>query len=292
MTSLQTGEVHISAVPGAIVFVSHSMNRAGDDGAPMGQSHLFIMVHSPVAAIYAIIRARSPHHQTRFNPSAMQRVTEPELMDDPTQSEAYAAADFAEAHSRIVATFAHCFPGEEVTGEVLDLGCGPGDICFRFAARYPGCSVTGVDGASAMIRLANARKARESVTGQRVQFIEGLLPGAPIPGVPFAAIISNSLLHHLHEPRVLWETVRNYAAAGTMVYVVDLMRPQTPAEAQRLVDAYAAGEPDILRRDFYNSLCAAFEPQEVEAQLVAAGLAGLTVEVISDRHLAVHGLPG
>jgi hypothetical protein len=74
--------------------------------------------------------------------------------------------------------------------------------------------------------------------------------------------------------------------------VVDLMRPRTVAGAQRLVDDYAAGEPDILRRDFYNSLCAAFEPHEVEAQLVAAGLAGLTVEVISDRHLAVHGVPG
>jgi SAM-dependent methyltransferase len=220
----------------------------------------------------------------------MQRVTEPELMDDQAQSEAYAAADFSEAHSRIVATFAGCFPGEEVAGQVLDLGCGPGDICFRFAARYLRCSVTGVDGSRAMIRLANARKARESVTGERVRFIEGLLPGASIPGVPFAAVISNSLLHHLHEPRVLWETVLGYASPGTKVYVVDLLRPQTVAEAQRLVDEYAAGEPEILRRDFYNSLCAAFEPHEVVTQLAAAGLAGLTVEVISDRHLAVHGV--
>ena len=222
----------------------------------------------------------------------MQRVTEPELMDDQVQSEAYAAADFDEAHSRIVDTFASCFPGEEVTGHVLDLGCGPGDICFRFAVRYPGCSVMGVDGSRAMIRLANERKTRESVTGDRVRFIEDMLPGASIPGVPFAAVISNSLLHHLHEPQVLWQTVRRYASPGTKVYVVDLFRPQALAEVQRLVDEYAAGEPDILRRDFYNSLCAAFEPHEVEAQLDRAGLVGLTVEAISDRHLAVHGVPG
>jgi SAM-dependent methyltransferase len=220
----------------------------------------------------------------------MQRITEPELMDDQAQSEAYAAADFAEAHSRIVATFASCFPGEELAGNVLDLGCGPGDICFRFAARYPDCSVTGVDGSGAMIRLANARKARESVTGARVHFIEGLLPGASVPGVPYAAVISNSLLHHLHAPQVLWEAVLGYASPGTKVYVVDLFRPQTIAGVQGLVDEYAAGEPDILRRDFYNSLCAAFEPREVEAQLATAGLAGLAVDVISDRHLAVHGV--
>jgi SAM-dependent methyltransferase len=226
----------------------------------------------------------------------MQRITEPELMDDQAQSEAYAAADFAEAHSRIVDTFGSCFPGEDVAGHVLDLGCGPGDICFRFAARYPGCSVMGVDGSRAMIRLANARKARESVTGDRVRFIEGLLPGASIPPgvsipkVPFAAVISSSLLHHLHEPQVLWETVLRVASPGTKVYVADLFRPETVAEVRRLVDEYAAGEPDILRRDFYNSLCAAFEPHEVEAQLAAAGLAGLAVDVISDRHLVVHGV--
>jgi len=222
----------------------------------------------------------------------MLRVTEPELMDDTAQAEAYAAADFAEAHSRIVATFERCFPGALVTGAVLDLGCGPGDIGFRFAARYPGCSVTGVDGAGSMIRLANARRAHEPAMADRVHFIEGLLPDAPIPEGPFAAIISNSLLHHLHDPQVLWQTILSHASPDTKIYVVDLMRPRTVSGAQRLVDDYAAGEPDILRRDFYNSLCAAFEPHEVEAQLVAAGLAGLTVEVISDRHLAVHGVPG
>ena len=220
----------------------------------------------------------------------MQRVTEPELMDDQAQAEAYAAADFTEAHSRIVDSFDSCFPGEDVAGYILDLGCGPGDICFRFAACFPACSVMGVDGSRAMIRLANARKTRDSVTDDRVRFIEGLLPGASIPAVPFAAVISNSLLHHLHEPRVLWETVLRYASPGTKVYVVDLFRPETVVEAQRLVNEYAAGEPDILRRDFYNSLCAAFEPREVEAQLTTAGLAGLAVDVISDRHLAVHGV--
>jgi SAM-dependent methyltransferase len=220
----------------------------------------------------------------------VRRITEPELMDDVVQAEAYAAADFDEAHSRIVDAFTAYFPADEVTGPVLDLGCGPGDISFRFAARFPGCSVIGVDGAAAMIRLATARKAQTAACVERVQFIEGLLPGASIPAVKYAAIISNSLLHHLHDPAVLWETIASHAGTGTKIYVVDLFRPQSIAAARRLVEDYAAGEPGILRRDFYNSLCAAFEPREVEAQLVTAGLAGLAVDVISDRHLVVHGV--
>jgi hypothetical protein len=55
-----------------------------------------------------------------------------------------------------------------------------------------------------------------------------------------------------------------------------------------MVGQYAAGEPEILKRDFYNSLLAAFTPQEVEAQLAGAGL-NLSVDVISDRHMVIHG---
>jgi hypothetical protein len=44
-----------------------------------------------------------------------------------------------------------------------------------------------------------------------------------------------------------------------------------------------------LQRDFYNSLCAAFTPDEVTAQLAAAGLNSFHVEAIDDRHLAAWG---
>lgn len=220
----------------------------------------------------------------------MKRVTEPELMDDPLQALAYASADFSEAHSRIVSTFAGYFQEQGLSGQILDLGCGPGDISFRFASCYPECTVVGVDGSKSMIELANQRKARAGNVGERITFIEGLIPGVSLGTVPYTAIISNSLLHHLHKPHVLWETIRKYAGAGTKIYVVDLFRPENHATARQLVEAYTAGEPEILRRDFYNSLLAAFEPREVEAQLEAAGLDGLSVTVISDRHLVVHGV--
>jgi SAM-dependent methyltransferase len=220
----------------------------------------------------------------------MQRVPEPELMDEPEQAAAYAAADFAEAHSRIVAAFEQLFPQVEVAGPVLDLGCGPGDIGFRFAARFPGCEIFGVDGAAAMLALARQRKAVETVVGERVNFIEGLLPDAPIPVLGYAAIISNSLLHHLHNPAVLWEVINRHAVRGTHIFIADLYRPQSATEAQRLVDRYAAGEPEVLRRDFCHSLFAAFEPGEIEAQLAAAGLPELSVAVLTDRHLVVHGI--
>ena len=53
---------------------------------------------------------------------------------------------------------------------------------------------------------------------------------------------------------------------------------------------HAAGAPPVLERDFRLSLQAAFRPQELRAQLAAAGLGHFSVQVLSDRHLAVAGL--
>ena len=61
------------------------------------------------------------------------------------------------------------------------------------------------------------------------------------------------------------------------------------ARAEALVDEYAEGEPEVLRRDFLHSLHAAYTVDEVRAQLQAAGLEGLSVRATSDRHLVVSG---
>jgi SAM-dependent methyltransferase len=67
----------------------------------------------------------------------MQRIPEPELMDEAEQARAYAMADFAEPNARFVGYFETEFP-ELLTGSVLDLGCGPGDIVLRLATRRTG----------------------------------------------------------------------------------------------------------------------------------------------------------
>ena len=115
------------------------------------------------------------------------------------------------------------------------------------------------------------------------------MPICPAPRSRYDLILSNSLLHHLRDPAVLWQSLRRWAAPDAAVFVVDLKRPASIAAARQLVETYAAGEPEVLRRDFYNSLLAAYRSDEVRAQLTAAGLEHLTVDEVSDRHLAVVG---
>lgn len=218
----------------------------------------------------------------------MERKCEPELMESPEQARAYARADFEEPHRRFLALFADRFGGA-ARGRVLDLGCGPGDIALRFAAAHPDCTVDGVDGSEAMLACAEICHARHPGVRGRVRLLLGRLPDATLPESSYDVVLSNSLLHHLADPAVLWDSVRRWAAPGAAVFVMDLRRPRTRGEAARLADRHAAGEPAVLKRDFHHSLLAAFEPGEIRAQLRRAGLAHLRVEAVGDRHVVVWG---
>jgi hypothetical protein len=70
---------------------------------------------------------------------------------------------------------------------------------------------------------------------------------------------------------------------------MDLLRPPSREAAAELLALHAGDAPDVLRRDFFNSLLAAFRPDEVRSQLAAAGLPRIRVEAASDRHLIAYG---
>ncbi len=219
----------------------------------------------------------------------VKRILEPELMEDDEQARAYAESDFEEPHGNFIKLFKEIFAGREIGGHVLDVGCGAADITIRFAKAYPGCIVHGIDGSEAMLHYGRKRLAQEYDVGGRVELSQGIVPGAKLPQKKYDAIISNSILHHLENPQVLWKTVKLYAGSGAAVFIMDLKRPATIAEARELVETYAADEAEVHKRDFYNSFLAAFEVEEVRVQLAEAELCNLTVDEASNRHLIITG---
>jgi 2-polyprenyl-3-methyl-5-hydroxy-6-metoxy-1,4-benzoquinol methylase len=218
----------------------------------------------------------------------MKRRPEPELMDSEAQTRAYAEADFNDSNSLFTEKFREYFHDAGPAGSLADLGCGPGDISIRMAFQYPGWTVTGLDAGVNMLKLAGQRLAAEQLGG-RVSFRHSYLPDQSLPAASFDALISNSLLHHLPQPQVLWQSIIYLARPGAAIQIMDLMRPENEAEAQGLVDTYSADAPEVLREDFYNSLLAAYTPGEIGEQLLAAGLDRLKVDIPSDRHWIVHG---
>jgi 2-polyprenyl-3-methyl-5-hydroxy-6-metoxy-1,4-benzoquinol methylase len=218
----------------------------------------------------------------------MDRIPEPELMNDEAQAKAYACADFSSAHSLFVEKFKEKFPGFMFDDIVLDLGCGPCDITRRFARAFPDTGFHAVDGAAEMLKHAKVLNERADL-GQRIKLIEGCIPDVKLPQSFYHAIISNSLLHHCHDPIALWDAIQTHSKPYTHVFVMDLQRPVDAATVNFLVDEYAANEPEILRKDFKNSLHAAFTIKEVRGQLDEKGLSQLQVEEASDRHMIIYG---
>jgi 2-polyprenyl-3-methyl-5-hydroxy-6-metoxy-1,4-benzoquinol methylase len=218
----------------------------------------------------------------------MQRIPEAELMDEPGQALAYARADFSEPHNHFVALFRERFADTRPGNSVLDLGCGPGDICRRFARAFPDCRIHAVDASESMLALARAETGAQTLDGG-IDYFLAYLPDARLPLKAYHILISNSLLHHLNDPATLWRSLVKYGQPGSLVFVMDLLRPDSREQAEQLLKNYAANEAEVLQKDFFNSLMAAYRPDEVRLQLKQQGIDQLQIEVVSDRHFIVSG---
>lgn len=215
----------------------------------------------------------------------MERVTEPELMDDEQQSIAYAKADFSTSNQLYVDSLVHDFPTYLRT--VVDIGCGPADVVIRLAKAAPHAAITAIDGSAPMIALGRTA-ARAAGVDDRLTLLHTRIPGPPPASQSFDAVLSKDLLHHLADPRVLWNEVTRLGRPGAAVYVMDLVRPDSEETARAMVKAGAGSEHPILQHDFYQSLLAAFTMDEVRAQVATAGL-DLTVAPIGVRHMLIKG---
>ena len=218
----------------------------------------------------------------------MRRIPEPELMDSAAQTAAYAAADFSESNTLFVSSFLQRFPNLPGAGRMADLGCGPGDITVRLAKALPGWRIDGLDAGENMLKLARQRLESETPRLD-IDFRLSYLPDPSLYSGAWDALVSNSLLHHLPDPAALWSSIGRMGRPGSAVLVMDLARPGSLADANKLVDQYSEGEPEVLREDFYNSLLAAYTVDEVRDQLQRAGLGQISVDMASDRHWIAGG---
>lgn len=216
----------------------------------------------------------------------MQRILEPELMDDERQSVAYARADFGASNQSFVDGLMRDFPRR--LRSAVDIGCGPCDVDIRLARAAPDLAITAVDGSAPMIALA-ADAVRAAGLERRIELVCARVPTATLGDHAFDAVLSKDLLHHLPDPTVLWNEAARLGRPGAVVYVMDLVRPPSPEAARRIVGTAAGSEDPILQADFYNSLCAAFTVDEVRGQLADAGL-DLRVTLAGERHLLASGL--
>lgn len=217
----------------------------------------------------------------------MQRQPEPEYMDLPEEAEAYAAADFSQVNEAFVTRLLEVAVGRD-RADVLDLGTGPADIPIRAVRQRPGWHVTAADASQAMLDIA-AKAIAQAGLADRITPVLTDAKTLDLPAGKFEVVFSNSILHHINDVDAFWAEIKRVAAPGAVIFVRDLARPADEAAARRIVDENAGGESAMLQEEFYRSLLAAYTVEEIREQLHRAGLDGLRVEMVTDRHLDIFG---
>lgn len=209
------------------------------------------------------------------------RVLEPEVMDSAAEARDYDAMDHRDVNRRFVADFLAVWPNPD--GTVLDVGTGTAQIPIELCQQSPSLQVVAIDMAEHMLRLGRDNVHRAGLD-RRIELQRCDAKRMPFPDASFAAVISNSIVHHIPEPRAVLAEMVRIAQPGAVLFVRDLLRPDNDAQVRFLVTTYAGDANDHQRQMFDDSLRAALTLAEIRALVSEFGFAADTVQASSDRH--------
>lgn len=167
--------------------------------------------------------------------------------------------------------------------EILDIGTGTAQIPIELLGRRPGLRLAAIDLAPSMLELARRNVAAAGLTSHiRLECVDA--KALPYPAGSFIAVISNSIVHHIPQPRQALAEACRVVAEGGLLFVRDLSRPATDDAVRSLVGRYAADANDHQRRLFEDSLRAALSLDEVRRLVSDLGHDSAGVQQTSDRH--------
>ena len=218
----------------------------------------------------------------------MRRIPEPQILSPLEEANEYFSMDHDDVNRRFVDDLAV----GEIGTRIIDLGCGPGGIAIELCRRFDAATVLAIDAEIEMLEIA-----------KREIDIAGLLDQITLQQADVCAmedfedgiadlVISNSLIHHLDEPRLGLESAVRLLRSGGRLFIRDLYRPETPEEVESLVSTYAVGESERAQQLFRQSLFASLTLDEIREIARVAGGEGLGisnehVQMTSDRHWTI-----
>jgi ubiquinone/menaquinone biosynthesis C-methylase UbiE len=208
------------------------------------------------------------------------RVLEPEVMDSAEEAHDYDAMDHAAVNRVFVDDFLAAWDGNS---PVLDVGAGTAQIPISLCRRAPTARVLGVDLAEHMLRVGRDNLRRAGLE-DRLRLERHDAKQLPFADGSFAAVVSNSIVHHIPRPESALAQMVRVTNIGGLLFVRDLVRPVDDGGVGHLVTTYAGDATAHQRAMFEASLRAALTLAEVRGLVAALGFDGSTVQLTSDRH--------
>jgi trans-aconitate 2-methyltransferase len=167
--------------------------------------------------------------------------------------------------------------------DVLDLGCGPGQLSALMRARWPACSVLGIDSSPQMIERARADNADPAVSYVQ-QDVQAVASGAWAPGRRFDLVISNATFQWIPDQLDLLPLlVGRVRPGGTFAFQVP---NNFDAPSHRLLAEVSAREPYAVATG------GVLQPRGVEATTYLRLLSGPDRQVDAWTTTYLHVLPG
>jgi ubiquinone/menaquinone biosynthesis C-methylase UbiE len=225
----------------------------------------------------------------------LSRTLEPEVMDTAQEAVDYDSMYHSGVNRLFVddllaaaeaAGFAEQLASRSNRLRVLDVGTGTAQIPIEFCHRPVNADIVAIDLAVEMLLLAeqNIRDAGlhgnillEHVDAKELPFDDG----------EFDWVISNSIVHHIPEPLDCLREMQRILKPGGLLFVRDLLRPNSSEIVNEFVEMYAGDDNDEQRQLFRQSLHAALTPSEMAGLMESLGWSASTVEQTSDRHWTV-----
>lgn len=208
------------------------------------------------------------------------RVLEPEVMDTAEEAHDYDAMDHGEVNRRFCHDLVAFAPDLH---RVVDVGTGTARIPIALCAIHPSCTIVATDLAEHMLALARQNVDAAGLS-DRITLVKVDAKGSDLPARAFDAVVSNSIVHHIPEPRRAFDEMVRLLAPGGALFVRDLERPVDDVAVARLVATYAANDTPRQRGLFEASLRAALTVDEVADLVRPLGIPASAVRRTSDRH--------
>jgi ubiquinone/menaquinone biosynthesis C-methylase UbiE len=165
---------------------------------------------------------------------------------------------------------------------IADLGSGNAKIPLAMCSLFPGAiRVCAVEMSLEMLAVAARNRARDGVA---LHLVSADAKRVPFAGQSVGMVTSNSLVHHIPDPRAVFLEIARIARPGAPILIRDLVRPETRGALESLVETHAARWSPLQRTLFSDSLHAALTLEEARQLLDECGLSDVKVTQITDRH--------
>ena len=162
----------------------------------------------------------------------MERIPEPELMENKEQVISYDEGDFSEGELNLINQINHYLLRKNIVLNekdlIVDLGCGPGNISQKLAIKWPNTEVVGIYGSKEMILRAEHNK-NVSTNQKKLKNlryictdIKDIRSNNSLLKKRISLLVSNSLIHHITNLEDFFNTIRSLSSNVTVNFHKDL----------------------------------------------------------------------